>query len=137
MPLARLQDESDQAMVAYRTAAKLFSGCHLCSLFVGMECARTNNLPLAERYFEQAKDVCPNDPLVYNEMGVLHYRNEDYGRAREYFLRVLDLCGDRRRLETWETTLSNLGHTCRKLGKDCLDTCRAGQATHRLLARVR
>lgn len=37
-----------------------------------------------------------------------------YARAREYFLRVLSLCGDRM-LHTWETTLFNLGHTCRKL----------------------
>ena len=45
----QLQDESDQALVAYRTAAKLFPGCHLCTLFVGIECARTNNVQLAER----------------------------------------------------------------------------------------
>jgi tetratricopeptide (TPR) repeat protein len=37
-----------------------------------------------------------------------------YERAREYFMRVLSLCGDRL-LCTWETTLFNLGHTCRKL----------------------
>jgi hypothetical protein len=122
-----VQDESDQALVAYRTAAKLFPGCHLCTLFVGMECARTNNLQLASRvrrfnqtaqampaidahqpsfypalsiansrepffalrvadnhvphglpqYFEQAVAICPNDPHVYNEIGVIHYKNQE------------------------------------------------------------
>jgi anaphase-promoting complex subunit 6 len=48
------QDESDQAMAAYRTAARLFAGCHLPALCIGMEYLRTNNLNLAEqvyRYF--------------------------------------------------------------------------------------
>jgi|EP01049_Picozoa_sp_SAG25_P010783 anaphase-promoting complex subunit 6 len=123
------QDESDQAMVAYRIAAKLFPGCHFCPLFVGMECARTHNLPLASRYFAQAMEICPIDPLTYHEVGVVHYQNHELGRARECFLRVLELtCGgggggdsrtgssSERRLEPWlETTLFNLGHTCRKL----------------------
>lgn len=107
------QDESDQAMVAYRTAAKLFPGCHFCPLFVGMECARTNNLPLAVRYFDNAKEICPSDPLVYHEVGVVHYKNQELPQARDCFLHVLKLCEGRRKPS--ESTLFNLGHTCRKL----------------------
>ena len=31
------QDESEQAMKAYRSAARLFPGCHLANLYIGME----------------------------------------------------------------------------------------------------
>lgn len=186
------QDESDQAMAAYRTAARLFAGyyslsliiwyvvflgfyivlhfiytkfnypaftlcttgwlhcldiflvmhlhadlvaclhyfamvcsCHLPALCIGMEYLRTNNLNLAEQvspyftvpiliawnslkvgclisvafstkmiclcmfcrmmnmcgllqFFTQAKSICPTDPLVFNELGVMAYRNKEY-----------------------------------------------------------
>ena len=75
------QDESDQAMAAYRTAARLFPGCHLPVLCIGMEYQRTNNLSLAEHFFGRAREICPSDPLVYNELGVLAYRNRDYTTA--------------------------------------------------------
>jgi anaphase-promoting complex subunit 6 len=41
------QDESDPAMAAYRTASRLFPGCHQASLFIGMEYLRMNNLKTA------------------------------------------------------------------------------------------
>ena len=47
------QDESDQAMAAYRTAARLFPGLHLPLTGMGMEYQRMNNLHLAEQMFLQ------------------------------------------------------------------------------------
>ena len=46
-----------------------------------MEYQRTNNLPLAEHFFLQACQICPTDPLVYNELGVLYYRTKVSGHA--------------------------------------------------------
>jgi anaphase-promoting complex subunit 6 len=34
-------------MAAYRAAARLFPGCHLANLFIGMEYLRMNNYPTA------------------------------------------------------------------------------------------
>ena len=31
------QDETEQAMGAYRSAARLFPGCHLAKMYIGME----------------------------------------------------------------------------------------------------
>ena len=50
-------------------------------LCIGMEYQRTNNLPLAEQFFLQACQICPTDPLVYNELGVLYYRTKVSGHA--------------------------------------------------------
>lgn len=47
------QDESDQAMAAYRTAARLFPGLHLPLTGMGMEYHRMNNLLLAKEMFLQ------------------------------------------------------------------------------------
>ena len=107
------QDESDQAMAAYRTAARLFPGCHLPVLCIGMEYQRTNHLGLAEQFFEKARDVCPADPLVHNELGVLAYRNRDHAAAVKHFERALSLV-PHPLSDEWEATVVNLAHANRK-----------------------
>nr|CAD1837361.1 unnamed protein product [Ananas comosus var. bracteatus] len=104
------QEESDQAMAAYRTAARLFPGSHLPTLYIGMEYIRTHNFKLAEQFFLQAKTICPSDPLVYNELGVVAYHMKD----RPIFEVTLDYIATSLS-EMWEPTLVNLGHALRKL----------------------
>lgn len=45
-------DESEQAMSAYRTAVRLFPGCHVANLCIGMEYLRMNQLKTALLSFE-------------------------------------------------------------------------------------
>ncbi|THG05039.1 hypothetical protein TEA_027711 [Camellia sinensis var. sinensis] len=103
------QEEGDQAMSAYRTAARLFPGCHLPTLYIGMEYMRTHSFKLAE----QAKTICPSDPLVYNELGVVAYHMKEYKKAVWWFEKTLahipSLSG------MWEPTVINLAHALRKL----------------------
>ncbi|KAJ7299336.1 hypothetical protein O6H91_Y249500 [Diphasiastrum complanatum] len=108
------QDESDQAMAAYRTAARLFAGCHLPALCIGMEYLRTNNLNLAQQFFMQARSICPTDPLVYNELGVMAFRNKDYEGAARWLRKSLSFVPPRL-TDAWEPTVVNLAHTLRKL----------------------
>ncbi|KAK9204188.1 hypothetical protein WN943_014446 [Citrus x changshan-huyou] len=75
------QEEGDQAMLGYRTAACLFPGCHLPTLYIGMEYMRTHSFKLAE----QAKTICPSDPLVYNELGVVAYHMKDHEDIRKKY----------------------------------------------------
>ena len=82
------QDESDQAMAAYRTASRLFPGSHIPWLGVGMEYLRTNHLHLALQYIRQAQEICQSEPLVLHELGVLHYLNGEYDDAITVFLQV-------------------------------------------------
>jgi len=115
-----VQGEHDQAMASYRTASRTLPGCHLALLCVGMELIGVNNLNLAEQYILQAKEICPTDPLIYNELGVICYRNKDFHKAANYFLMVLDICSgnDPNMIsECWEPTVFNLGHCYRKLGQ--------------------
>jgi anaphase-promoting complex subunit 6 len=42
-----------------------------------MELIRVSNLNLASQYIMQAKDICPNDPLIHNELGVIAYINKE------------------------------------------------------------
>jgi anaphase-promoting complex subunit 6 len=60
-----IQDESDQAMSVYRTISRLFPGCYLAHLYMGMEYLRTNNLKTALLSLHQAKQINPNDPLIH------------------------------------------------------------------------
>ncbi|XP_031573394.1 cell division cycle protein 16 homolog [Actinia tenebrosa] len=114
------EGEHDQAMAAYFTASKLMPKCHLPLLYIGLEYGKTNNMKLAERFFTQALTLSPKDPFVLQEMGVIEYQNGDYPRAEKHFKDALEkaqnISGEVLS-ETWETLLSNLGHTYRKLGE--------------------
>jgi len=59
-------------MAMYRTCSRLFPGCHYSHLYIGMEYLRTNNLKTAILSFQQAKEINENDPLIYNEIGVIY-----------------------------------------------------------------
>lgn len=58
------ENESEQAIAAYRRAARLFPGCHLANLFIGMEYLRNDNKRNALQMFNQAKEICPTDPML-------------------------------------------------------------------------
>lgn len=112
-----VQGEHDQAMAAYRTAARLFKGSHLPQLCIGMEYVQTAQLPLAEQFVSGAMNLCATDPLVWNELGVICYLHTYYDRAAEAFTRALELAGAGARSvgAPMESTLFNLGHALRKL----------------------
>ena len=105
------QDESDQAMAAYRTAARLFPGSHVPLLCTGMEFIRTNNLKLAEQLLLQSSKMCSSDPSVLNEIGVVKYKQGFYEESISFFKNALNL--SKRESATF---LSNLGHAYRKIG---------------------
>ena len=107
-------DESDQAMSAYRTAARLFPGWHLANQWIGMEYLRTNKLSTALIAFEQAQKINNKDCFVYNEKGVVFYRQKKYNEAKQLFEQAHSLCHDEN-CKTYETILLNLGHCHRKL----------------------
>lgn len=120
------QDESDQAMAAYRTASRLFPGAQLPKLFMGMEYARQSSLGHASVLFRNALDACPSDPAPRHELGIIAYRMGEMHRAVAYFKEALSLWeasdGTRqvsscrgRRAEAEEATLFNLGHCYRRL----------------------
>ncbi|XP_010486605.1 PREDICTED: anaphase-promoting complex subunit 6-like isoform X2 [Camelina sativa] len=111
------QEEADQAMSAYRTAARLLPGCHLPTLYIGMEYMRTHSYKLADQFFMQAKAICPSDPLVYNELGVVAYHMKEYGEAVRWFELTLSHIPSAL-TETWEPTVVNLAHAYRKQRKD-------------------
>ncbi|KAL5804761.1 hypothetical protein ACOSQ3_031561 [Xanthoceras sorbifolium] len=108
------QEEGDQAMLAYRTAARLFPGCHLPTLYIGMEYMRTHSFKLTEQFFMQAKSICPSDPLVYNELGVVAYHMKEYNKAVWWFEKTLAHIPSSLS-EMWEPTVVNLAHAYRKL----------------------
>ena len=85
------QEESEQSLQMYRTAARLFQGSHLPLLFMGMEYLKTNNRNLAANFLAASRKLCSHDPLVHNELGVMAYREGLYDDAMDHFLNVLSL----------------------------------------------
>ena len=121
------EDESDQALAAYRTAARLFEGSHLPLLCLGMEYMRTGNTSMAAQLLESSYRVWPTDPLVVNELGVLAYQQSDWGKAADLFRAALSHIssasaaastggtGNAAAASAWSITSCNLGHALRKL----------------------
>ncbi|CAN1297546.1 Anaphase-promoting complex subunit 6 [Linum perenne] len=109
------KNEGDHAMSAYRTAARIFPGCHLPTLYIGMEYMRTHSYKLAEQFLLQAKEICSSDPLVYNELGVVAYNMKEYNKAVFWFEKTLAHIPSLS--AQWEPTVVNLAHAYRKLKK--------------------
>ncbi|KAI7055427.1 anaphase control protein cut9 [Hortaea werneckii] len=87
------EGESDQAIAAYSTAARLFQGTHLPQMFLGMQELALENLVVAREYLTAAWGVCERDPVLVNEMGVCWYKEGEFGKARRGFelgLRILE-----------------------------------------------
>ncbi|KAI7651286.1 anaphase control protein cut9 [Hortaea werneckii] len=135
------EGESDQAIAAYSTAARLFQGTHLPQLFLGMQELALENLVVAREYLTSAWKVCDRDPTLVNEMGVCWFKEGEFGAAVRSFelgLRILEEdggghggddgaavgntgvggVGGDRGMDTQTPTLRlNLAHALRKLGR--------------------
>jgi anaphase-promoting complex subunit 6 len=85
------EGESDQAIAAYSTAARLFQGTHLPQLFLGMQETALGNLTIAREYLSAAFEICKTDPLLVNELGVVQYMEGQYDQAIRSFDYALNL----------------------------------------------
>ncbi|KAH3743718.1 Cell division cycle protein 16-like [Pelomyxa schiedti] len=105
----------DKAILAYRQAAKVFKGSHFPHLFMGMLYTRLNQLIQSETVLTKALSLCPVDPLVYNELGVVSFKKANYKEAISLFNECI---------KRWEKPLQaqlepvfyNLAHSYRKFG---------------------
>ncbi|GAA6027906.1 hypothetical protein JCM8097_001775 [Rhodosporidiobolus ruineniae] len=111
------EGEHDQAITAYSTAQRHLPGSHLPLLFIGMQHLGLTNVQLAEEYVLAAREMCAEDPLVVNELGVIALHNQEYARAVQYFRETLVMARNMQSSPAaWATTHLNLGHAYRKLG---------------------
>ncbi|BGP06853.1 anaphase-promoting complex subunit Cut9 [Rhodotorula toruloides] len=110
------EGEHDQAITAYSTAQRHLPGSHLPLLFIGMQHLGLANVSLAEEYLLAAQEICREDPLVVNELGVVALHNQQYEHAVQCFQDALLLA---RRVQSspsaWSATHLNLGHAHRRL----------------------
>ncbi|KAL8739701.1 MAG: hypothetical protein Q9190_007518 [Brigantiaea leucoxantha] len=109
------EGEHDQAISAYSTAARLFQGTHLPQLFLGMQNLQLNNMTIAQEYLNSAYQLCPTDPLVLNELGVVFYHLNHLQESISLFRRALavseSIDSDP---QAWIITRANLGYAYRR-----------------------
>ena len=106
-------DESDQAVAAYRTLARLMPGLAAPLLWLGMEYTRTGNLDLASSLLASADRLAPRTPAIQHELGVVALRSGQHAQAQAYFeMSLAARPGPTDR--GWEPTLVCLGHCQRK-----------------------
>ncbi|KAK0264930.1 anaphase-promoting complex subunit Cut9 [Friedmanniomyces endolithicus] len=112
------EGESDQAIAAYSTAARLFQGTHLPRLFLGMQQIQLDNLAIAREYLTSAYEMCKTDPLLINELGVCAYKEGDLESAIRSFDLALKIADDNEAppQQSREARL-NLAHALRKSGR--------------------
>ncbi|KAK4501402.1 hypothetical protein PRZ48_007211 [Zasmidium cellare] len=111
------EGESDQAIAAYSTAARLFQGTHLPQLFLGMQEIALGNLTIAREYLTAAFQLCDRDPLLINEIGVIAYMEESYESAARHFDLALQIAAGNNAPPTqYTSTRLNLAHALRKSG---------------------
>ncbi|KAK3945125.1 anaphase-promoting complex subunit cut9 [Diplogelasinospora grovesii] len=110
------EGEHDQAVTAYSTAARLFSGTHLPQVFLGMQNHAMNNMTAAEEFLKTAYTLCKTDPLLLNEMGIVFYHQDRLKEAVRMFLRALKMADEMDSdPHAWLGARTNLGHAYRRL----------------------
>ena len=112
------EGEHDQAITAYSTAARLFTGTHLPQVFLGMQNHAMNNMTAAEEYLKSAYQLCRADPLLLNEMGIVLYHQDRLKDAAKFFRQAL-LVADETGADphAWLGARTNLGHAYRRLSR--------------------
>jgi anaphase-promoting complex subunit 6 len=83
-----------------------------------MQNLQLGNLRLAKEYLKVAWDLCKEDPLLLNELGVVFYHEDDLEKAIDVFHKALEIAqeiGSEPR--AWIATRANLGHAFRRVGK--------------------
>lgn len=112
------EGESDQAIAAYSTAARLFQGTHLPQMFLGMQETALGNLTIAREYLTAAYDLCDRDPALLNEIGVVAYMEEDHDAACRHFELALTIAAENETPPSQTTaTRLNLAHAHRRAGR--------------------
>ncbi|KAG0152511.1 hypothetical protein CROQUDRAFT_55876 [Cronartium quercuum f. sp. fusiforme G11] len=110
------EGEHDQAITAYSTASHNFQGSHLPLLFIGMQHIQLANPALASDYLTAASEICPFDPLVLHERGVVHYYQEHWEQAAELFESTIKASQNSQTdPKIWAPTYLNLSHCYRRL----------------------
>jgi len=109
------EGESDQAVAACSTAARLFQGTHLPRLFLGMQGIALGNLTIAREYLTAAWNLCETDPLLINEIGVVCYMEDSYDSAIQHFELALRIAEDNGAPASQSSsTRLNLAHALRR-----------------------
>ncbi|GIZ47922.1 hypothetical protein CKM354_001099900 [Cercospora kikuchii] len=109
------EGESDQAIAAYSTAARLFQGTHLPQLYLGMQEIALGNLAIAREYLTAAFGLCQRDPLLINEIGVCCYMEGEFDSAIDHFNLALQISIDNEAPQNqYTSTRLNLAHALRK-----------------------
>lgn len=79
------QEENEQAIAAYRCAGRLKTTDHRPLIFMAKEFVKTNCLSLSFQTLRVASNICPSDPLVFNELGIVCERLGNLDMAQRYF----------------------------------------------------
>ncbi|KAI5954964.1 CDC16 [Candida jiufengensis] len=122
------EGEHEQAISAYAFASRLFPGTHLPNLFLGMQHLQMNNLNLSEEYLMLSYEICSEDPLLLNEIGVLYFHKNQFEKSEFFLHQALIKSQKFKNLnsKTWISINTNLGHVYRKSNQpykalDCLN----------------
>ena len=94
-------EESDQALAAYRTAARLFPGSPAPLLYMGVEYARGANWALARQLLSSARDASPGDGRPVHELACVALRCGEHDEAVTLFTQALSMA-PRPLLACWE-----------------------------------
>lgn len=114
-----LEGESDQAIIAYSTAARLFPQSHLPKLFVGMEHLHQDNLSLARLSLEGSAAIWPHDPLLANERGIVAFQTGGLDSAATFFSTAIDLARETQHpASSWKACYLNLGLALMRVGRE-------------------
>ena len=107
--------EHDQAVASYQKAMRCYSKSHVSYLCLCQEMLAMADKTSAMRYLKSAHELCDNDPLVFNEYGVIAFQNKEFSDARAFFEKAASLLNSQTDPSVVELVNNNLAHSLRCL----------------------
>jgi anaphase-promoting complex subunit 6 len=112
-------EETEHSLSTFRTACRLLPGQQAPMFFLAKELSRTSNHSLALQVLHGALEICSEDVMILNELGVIYMHQGRLGEALQYLLRAghLVTSADALRSSGDLAVLNNVGTCLRKSGK--------------------
>ena len=107
--------EHDQAIATYRTVMRLYKASHVPLLCLAQEMIATANYSDASHFLNNALSLCEDDPLIFNEKGVVAYHHKDYAEAKRNLEQAEKLLNTQMDPSVIELVHNNLAHVLRCL----------------------
>ena len=109
-----IKDESECTINSFKAGLSRYPANYLALLFIGVEYSKIGQMKLAISNIKEAKEIYDNDPIIYNELGNIYMKVNNYEDALKCMNEGISLCTNKKSVD-YITFKENKAACLRKL----------------------